>query len=54
MIIQNKKSWCRDNSISEKPLYYWQRILRNETYIERKQQELVMWNLLFHFSFDTA
>lgn len=34
---QSKKSWCRDNGISEKSFYYWQRILRNETYIERKQ-----------------
>ena len=34
---QQKKSWCRDNGISEKSFYYWQRILRNESYIERKQ-----------------
>ena len=33
----SKKSWCRDNGISEKSFYYWQRILRNEAYIERKQ-----------------
>ena len=31
---QSKKQWCRDNGISEKSFYYWQRILRNESYIE--------------------
>ena len=34
---QSKKTWCRENGISEKSFYYWQRILRNETYIEMKQ-----------------
>jgi len=34
---QSKKSWCRDHDICEKSFYYWQRILRNETYIEMKQ-----------------
>lgn len=34
---QSKKSWCRENGISEKSFYYWQRILRNEAYIEMKQ-----------------
>lgn len=34
---QSKKSWCREHGISEKSFYYWQRILRNETYIEMKQ-----------------
>ena len=31
---QTKKQWCRDNGVSEKSFYYWQRILRNESYIE--------------------
>lgn len=34
---QTKKDWCRDNGISEKSFYYWQRILRNEAYLEQKQ-----------------
>ena len=34
---QSKKAWCRDNGICEKSFYYWQRILRNEAYIEMKQ-----------------
>ena len=25
---QSKKQWCRDNGISEKSFYYWQRKLR--------------------------
>ena len=31
---QTKKQWCRDNGVSEKSFYNWQRILRNESYIE--------------------
>ena len=31
---QTKKQWCRDNGVSEKSFYYWQRILRNESYID--------------------
>lgn len=34
---QSKKTWCRENGVSEKSFYYWQRILRNEAYIEIKQ-----------------
>lgn len=34
---KSKKSWCQENGISEKSFYYWQRILRNEAYIEMKQ-----------------
>ena len=34
---QSKKTWCQENGVSEKSFYYWQRILRNEAYIERKQ-----------------
>lgn len=33
----SKKDWCNANGISEKAFYYWQRILRNEAYIEYKQ-----------------
>ena len=34
---QAKKAWCKENGVSEKSFYYWQRILRNEAYIEMKQ-----------------
>ena len=34
---QPKKTWCQENGVSEKSFYYWQRILRNEAYIEMKQ-----------------
>ena len=34
---QSKKTWCQENGVSEKAFYYWQRILRNEAYIEMKQ-----------------
>ncbi len=33
----SKKAWCIANGISDKTFYYWQRILRNEAYIEQKQ-----------------
>lgn len=33
----SKTSWCKANGISENVFLYWQRILRNEAYIERKQ-----------------
>ena len=26
----NKTAWCRENGISEKQFFYWQRILRNK------------------------
>ena len=29
----NKTAWCRENGISEKQFFYWQRILRKEAYI---------------------
>lgn len=29
-----KSEWCKANGISDKAFYYWQRILRNEAYIE--------------------
>ena len=29
---QNKREWCRENGISEKQFYYWQRRLRKELY----------------------
>ena len=29
-----KSEWCKANGISDKSFYYWQRILRNEAYIE--------------------
>lgn len=29
-----KSEWCKVNGISDKSFYYWQRILRNEAYIE--------------------
>lgn len=29
----NKTAWCRANGISDKSFFYWQRILRNETYV---------------------
>lgn len=28
----NKTAWCKANGISNKSLFYWQRILRNEAY----------------------
>lgn len=34
-----RKAWCKENRISEKSFYYWQRILRNEAYIEQKQMK---------------
>ena len=34
---QSKKTWCQENGVSEKAFYYWQRILRNEAYIEMKR-----------------
>ena len=33
----NKTAWCKANGISAKSFFYWQRILRNETYVEQKQ-----------------
>lgn len=30
-----KGAWCRANGISEKAFFYWQRILRNEAYLEQ-------------------
>ena len=32
-----KTSWCKANGISDKAFFYWQRILRTEAYIEKKQ-----------------
>lgn len=32
----SKVKWCEANGVSEKAFYYWQRILRNEAYIEQK------------------
>ena len=29
---QNKREWCRENGISEKQFFYWQRRLRKELY----------------------
>lgn len=29
-----KSEWCKANGISAKSFYYWQRILRNEAYID--------------------
>ena len=29
---QNKREWCRENGISEKQFFYWQRRLRKEMY----------------------
>ena len=29
---QNKREWCRENDISEKQFFYWQRRLRKELY----------------------
>ena len=29
-----KSEWCKANGISDKSFYYWQRILRNEAYID--------------------
>lgn len=31
-----KTAWCKANDISDKAFFYWQRILRNEAYIEQK------------------
>ena len=33
----NKTAWCKANGISAKFFFYWQCILRNETYIEQIQ-----------------
>lgn len=30
----NKTAWCKANGISDKSFFYWQRILRNESYLE--------------------
>ena len=29
---QNKREWCRENGISEKQFFYWQRRVRKELY----------------------
>ena len=29
-----KNEWCKVHGVSEKAFYYWQRILRNEAYID--------------------
>lgn len=29
----NKTAWCKENGISDKSFFYWQRILRNEAYL---------------------
>lgn len=29
----NKTAWCKEHGISDKPLFYWQRRLREEAYI---------------------
>ena len=29
---QSKREWCRENGISEKQFFYWQRLLRKELY----------------------
>lgn len=29
---QNKTAWCRQNGISDKKFFYWQKILRREAY----------------------
>ncbi|MBQ3372432.1 MAG: hypothetical protein IJI41_13735 [Anaerolineaceae bacterium] len=36
---QNKRAWCRENGISEKQFFYWQRRVRKEIY-ERQQLSL--------------
>lgn len=33
----SKTAWCKAHGISIKAFFYWQRILRNEAYIEQKQ-----------------
>ena len=33
---QNKTAWCRQNGISDKKFFYWQKILRRE---EEQQKE---------------
>lgn len=33
----SKTAWCKANGISDKAFFYWQRILRNEAYIEQKK-----------------
>ena len=30
---QNKTTWCRQNGISDKKFFYWQKILRREAYV---------------------
>ena len=30
---QNKTAWCRQNGISDKKFFYWQKILRREAYV---------------------
>ena len=39
-----KNEWCKVHGVSEKAFYYWQRILRNEAYIDSvvpKQTSLI-------------
>lgn len=33
---KSKTAWCRENNISVKKFFYWQRILRNEAFIEQR------------------
>lgn len=32
-----KTAWCKENGISDKVFFYWQRILHTEAYIEQLQ-----------------
>lgn len=33
----NKTAWCKENGISDKSFFYWQRILRKDACLEQKQ-----------------
>lgn len=35
--MNNKTAWYKAHGISSKSFFYWQRILRNEAYIDQKQ-----------------
>ncbi len=37
-----KTTWCRENGISNKQFFYWQRILRKEAYLEKIENKEVV------------
>lgn len=36
---QSKKQWCKENSVSERQVYYWQQKIRKDLYREVKKKQ---------------